>query len=121
MSSLTQYAFLKVGFVWFNLIALAYIGTFILGPLKGGKTIARFHRVVTVSFIAGGVALLIYALVTGQLSAFLEVEGASTLGELLVFGFGWVGFMCFFSYSYVRNRLDNEEQGYLNPQGKSHA
>lgn len=119
--SLSQYLFVQVGFVWFNVMALAFIGTFILGYAKGGSAAKRFHRRTTISFIAGCVVIVIYALVSGEWSAFMKNAGLGTLLELLTFGFGWVLLMLYLSYSYVRSRLMSEERGDLPPQGKLHA
>lgn len=116
--TLARYLFVKLGFIWFNVAALSYIAVYITGPLKGGKTAQKLHRAITAIFILGDVALLILALVSGQWALFMREFGFSTLAELLMFGFGWVVFMAMLSYSYVRNRLDNEASGALNPQGK---
>lgn len=119
--SLSQYLFVQVGFVWFNVMALAYVGTFILGYAKGGVASKRFHRATTISFVAGCVVIGVYALVSGEWGAFIKNVGLGTLIELLAFGFGWVLLMLYLSYSYVRSRLISEEKGDLPPQGKLHA
>lgn len=119
--SLSRYLFVQLGFIWFNVFALAYIGTFPLGYYKGGSTAQRFHRRVSFFFIAGDVVILIYAFASKEWTAFMQSNGLGTLMELLAFGFGWVLLMFYLSYSYVRSRLISEENGDLPPQGKLHA
>lgn len=119
--TLARYTFVQIGFVWFNIVALAYVAVYMIGPAKGGKAAQKYHRGLTLAFVLVDAALVAYAMATGQWALFMREYGMSTLLELLMFGFGWVVFMLMLSYSYVRNRLNNEENGALNPQGKSHA
>lgn len=119
--SLSRYLFVQLGFIWFNIVALAYVGVYIIGPMKGGKAAQKYHRGLTVAFFVVDAALVVYAMVTGQWALFMYEFGFSTLLELLMFGFGWVIFMLMLAYSYVCNRLTNEEKGALNPQGKKNA
>ena len=119
--TLARYTFIQMGFVWFNLVALAYVAVYMIGPAKGGAAAQKFHRFLTLTFALVDAAIVVFALVSGQWALFMREYGLSTLLELLMFGFGWVGFMLMLSHSYVRNRLDNEEKGALNPQGKSNA
>lgn len=116
--TLSRYLFVQLGFIWFNIAALAYVGVYLIGPMKGGKAAQAYHRGLTLAFVAVDAAIVAYALATGQWGLFMYEFGLSTLLELLMFGFGWVIFMLMLSYSYVRNRLENEEKGALNPQGK---
>lgn len=119
--TLARYTFVQIGFVWFNLVALAFVAVYMIGPSKGGAAAQKYHRFLIFAFVLVDVAIVVYANVSGQWALFMREFGMSTLLELLMFGFGWVIFMLMLSYSYVRNRLENEAKGALNPQGKSNA
>ena len=102
--------FIQMGFVWFLFVGIAYCATFIIGARKRGKAAHGYHRNLGLAFWIVTFAIAAYGLFSGQMKAYIAIDGFGTLLELCAFGFGWVAFMWFLTGSYVQNRLELDAQ-----------
>jgi Zn-dependent protease with chaperone function len=108
--SISDFSFLTVGFVVVAIGAMGFIGSFILGPRRGGHVALAFSRIWAVLTGVSLILTIAYAMISNQWTPFLERYGFSPLIQMGVLAFGWIFIMWFMATQYAVGRITLDEK-----------
>jgi len=110
LQSISEFSFVSWGFALVSSGAIGFVITFFLGPSKGGRVALAFSRIWAGWVALSLVAVIIYAVISGQWTLFTETFGWSPLIEMAVLAFGWIVIFWFMATQYAIGRISLDER-----------
>ena len=105
-AGLSRFTFLSVGFWVVMVVGIAFALVFAVGPTRGKKAARLWVELCAGLAVIGGVADVVWAMMTGEWTAFVRLYGYTPIIEMVLLAVLLLGIMWFLAIRYTDGLKD---------------
>jgi hypothetical protein len=105
-AGLTRYSFLSAGFWVVMVAAFAFTLVFAVGLTRGKRAARLWVSLCVALVVLGGIAVMLWAVTTGEWRSFMLSYGAGPLFEMAMLAFLLLGILWFLAIRYTGGLKD---------------